>query len=51
MSPKIVIPCHYDCGALLSRRLNQADADVFKSEVEKMGIECNIMKYGDEILV
>jgi len=51
MSPKMVIPCHYDCGALLSRKLNQADAEMFKRGVEKMGIECNIMKYGDEILV
>ncbi len=30
ISPKMVIPCHYDCGALLSRKLNQADADMFK---------------------
>jgi len=51
MSPKMVIPCHYDCGALLSRKLNQADADMFKREVEKMGIDCTIMQYGDEILV
>ena len=51
MSPKMVIPCHYDCGALLSRKLNQADADLFKREVEKMGIECIIMKDGDEIEV
>jgi L-ascorbate metabolism protein UlaG (beta-lactamase superfamily) len=51
MSPKMVIPCHYDCGALLSRKMNQADADMFKREVEKMGLECIIMKYGDEIRV
>jgi len=51
MSPKMVIPTHYDCGALLSRKLNQADADMFKREVEKMGIECTIMKSGDEIVV
>jgi L-ascorbate metabolism protein UlaG (beta-lactamase superfamily) len=51
MSLKMVIPCHYDCGALLSRKLNQADAVMFKREVEKMGIECIIMKDGDEIEV
>ncbi len=51
MSPKMVIPCHYDCGALFSRKLNKADADMFKRDVERMGIECHIMKYGDEILV
>ena len=51
MSPKMVIPTHYDCGALLWRKLNQADADMFKREVEKMGIACTIMHYGDEIFV
>ncbi len=51
VSPRTVIPCHYDCGALLSKKLNQADAYMFKREVEKMGIECTIMQYGDEILV
>lgn len=51
MSPKMVIPCHYNCGLLLSKKAGQADADMFKREVEKMGIECTIMKYGDEILV
>jgi L-ascorbate metabolism protein UlaG (beta-lactamase superfamily) len=51
ISPKLVVPCHYDCGALLSRKLNQADADMFKREVEKMGIGCTIMQYGDEIQV
>jgi L-ascorbate metabolism protein UlaG (beta-lactamase superfamily) len=51
MSPKMVIPCHYDCGALLSRKLNQADANMFKHYVEKMGIGYTIMKYGDELIV
>ena len=51
MSPKMVIPCHYDCGVFLSRRLNQADADMFKREVNGMGIDCTIMKYGDEITI
>jgi len=51
ISPKIVIPCHYDCGALLSRKMNQADADMFKREAEKMGLKCIIMKYGDEIII
>jgi L-ascorbate metabolism protein UlaG (beta-lactamase superfamily) len=51
MSPKKVIPCHYNCGFLLSRKLNSADDQLFKREVEKMGIECSIMKYGDEIII
>ena len=51
MSPKKVIPCHYNCGFVLSRKLNSANPDAFKSGVEKMGIECIIMKDGDEIIV
>jgi len=51
MSPKKVIPTHYNCGALLWRRLNSANPDAFKNGVEKMGIECIIMKDGDEIVV
>jgi len=51
ISPKKVIPTHYNCGALLWRKLNSANPDAFKSGVEKMGIECIIMKDGDEILV
>jgi L-ascorbate metabolism protein UlaG (beta-lactamase superfamily) len=51
ISPKKVIPCHYNCDALWIRKLNPADDEMFKREVEKMGIECIIMKDGDEILV
>lgn len=51
MSPKKVIPMHYNCPALLSKKLNPANPDAFKSGVEKMGIECIIMKDGDEIIV
>ncbi|MBA7679028.1 hypothetical protein ES703_87310 [subsurface metagenome] len=51
ISPKKVIPCHYDCDALWIRKLNPADEEMFKREVEKMGIECIIMKDGDEIEV
>jgi hypothetical protein len=41
----------YNCPAFFSKKYNPADDKMFKKEVEKMGIECNIMKYGDEILV
>jgi L-ascorbate metabolism protein UlaG (beta-lactamase superfamily) len=51
MEPKKVIPGHYNCPALLSKKLNPANPDAFKSGVEKMGIECIIMKDGDEIIV
>ena len=51
IEPKKVIPCHYNCDFLWQRNINPADDKMFKNEVEKMGIECLIMKYGDEITV
>jgi L-ascorbate metabolism protein UlaG (beta-lactamase superfamily) len=51
IKPKLVIPCHYNCPAFFSKNYNPADDKRFKEEVEKMGIECNIMKYGDELIV
>ena len=51
MKPKLVIPCHYNCPALFSKKYNPADDKMFRNEVEKMGIDCSIMKYGDEIEV
>ena len=50
ISPKKVVPCHYNA-SMLWMKLAPADAEMFKREVEKMGIECTIMKYGDEIIV
>nr|QNO54293.1 hypothetical protein FGBIHFOD_00033 [Methanosarcinales archaeon ANME-1 ERB7] len=51
MKPKLVIPCHYNCPAFFSKKYNPANDKSFKNEVEKMGIECSIMKYGDEIII
>ena len=51
MEPKKVIPCHYNGGFLSQRNVNLTDDEYFKREVEKMGIECTIMKYRDEIIV
>ncbi len=51
MKPKLVIPCHYNCPAFFSKKYNPADGEMFKREVEKMGIECTIMQDGDEMLV
>ena len=51
MSPKLVIPCHYNLPAFFSKNYNPADDKMFKNEVEKMGIECIIMKDGDEIII
>ncbi len=51
MQPKKVIPMHYNCDFLWQRNINPADDGMFKREVEKMGFECVIMNYGDEIEV
>lgn len=50
IGPKRVVPCHYNCDFLWKRNINTADDETFKREVEKMGIACHIMRYGDEIL-
>ena len=49
MQPKLVIPCHYNSPALFSKKYNPADDKMFKEEVEKMGIECEIFRKGDSI--
>jgi L-ascorbate metabolism protein UlaG (beta-lactamase superfamily) len=49
IAPRKVIPCHYNASFLWIKNINPADDQLFKREVEKMGIECNLMKYGDEI--
>ena len=49
IEPKIAIPCHYNCRFLWRKNINPADDDMFKREVEKMGITCHIMKYGEMI--
>ena len=51
MQPKLVLPMHYNNDFLWKRNFNPADDAMFQREVEKMGIECVIMKYGDEIHV
>lgn len=51
MSPKMVIPCHYNNDFLWIKNANPADHKMFKREVEKMGLACTIMQYGDEIVV
>lgn len=51
MKPKLVIPCYYNCPAFFSKNYNPDDDKIFKKKVEKMGIECNIMKHGDELTV
>ena len=49
ISPKMVVPCHYNVPFLWKKKFAAADDQLFKYEVEKQGIECIIMRYGDEI--
>jgi L-ascorbate metabolism protein UlaG (beta-lactamase superfamily) len=49
IQPKRVIPSHYNCGAFFKKHANPADDQMFKQEVEKMGIECYIMNHGDTV--
>jgi L-ascorbate metabolism protein UlaG (beta-lactamase superfamily) len=51
MKPKLVIPCHYSVPALFSKNYGDADDQWFKEEAEKAGIECRIMKSGDEVIL
>ena len=51
IAPKMVIPCHYNVPFLWIKNIAPADGELFKREVEKLGIECNIMQHGDEIEV
>jgi L-ascorbate metabolism protein UlaG (beta-lactamase superfamily) len=50
IKPKLVIPCHYDCPAMFTKKINPADDKMFKKEVEKMGIDCVILRQGDSLV-
>ena len=51
ISPKLVIPCHYNGGFLWQKNANPADDQYFEKRVENMGIECRIMGNGEEIVL
>lgn len=51
MQPKLVIPCHYNVPAFFTRKYNPADEMMFKEEVEKLGIECVILRNNDSITI
>jgi L-ascorbate metabolism protein UlaG (beta-lactamase superfamily) len=50
MSPKLVIPCHYNVPFFWARNMASADDQTFKKEVEKLGIDFCILQAGDEIV-
>ncbi len=45
--PEIVIPVHYNCGALFNKCYNPANDKWFKNEAKKMGVQCILLKPGD----
>ena len=47
--PKMVIPCHYNIPFLWIKNIAPADDQLFKREVEKLGVECIIIHRGDGI--
>ncbi len=47
--PRLVIPCHYNCGFLFRRTANPADTERFRAGVEALGVRCAIMVPGDEL--
>ena len=51
MSPRLVIPCHYDCASVFRKAFNPADTDMFKREVEKIGIKCAVLGFGESVTI
>ena len=51
ISPRCVIPCHYSVPLFWKRRFAVADDRKFKREVEQIGVECRILRYGETLTV
>ena len=51
ISPKQVIPCHYNIPLFWKRRFSVVDDQRFKREVEQLGAQCTILKYGEALTV
>ena len=49
ISPGLVIPCHYNVPYEFIKNVNPTNDLYFKTKVEKMGIACKILKYGEEL--
>ena len=51
ISPRKIIPCHYNVPFFWIKNMAPANGQLFKQEVKKLGIERSIMQYGDEISI
>ncbi len=49
MQPKLVIPCHYNCPALFTKKYNPANDEIFKKEVNQTGSKCVVLYNGESI--
>jgi len=49
IAPKLVIPCHYNVPFFWIKNIAKADDHWFQSEVEKLGIECRILRANDAL--
>ena len=49
MRPKLVIPCHYNCPAIFSKKFNPADEDEFMSGVEALDTPYSILHKGESV--
>lgn len=49
ISPRCVIPCHYNVPFFWKRRFAVADDQRFKREVERLGVECRILRRGETL--
>ena len=49
ISPRKVIPCHYNVPLFWIREFARADDQWFRREVEQLGIECHLLGSGDEL--
>lgn len=51
IAPKRVIPCHYNAPFFWKRRFALADDKRFQREVERLGVECTILNYGEALTI
>ncbi len=51
IAPKLVIPCHYNVPYGFIKNVNPADDIFFRDEVLKMGVDCKILAYSEEIVL
>lgn len=49
IKPRAVIPCHYNVPFLWKRSFAKADDAGFKRAAEAMGVQCHIMKSGEQL--